>query len=409
MRDQAVFEISDLGHFRFVVSLAGVEFPYIFVGQRNSDECGTFLFYQIDSDESSVTWAAVQISFEDFDNLNRGKKSVQDCFWGPRRTPIDGYIVKSVSGEEKATCKLVSNIYSYLEDDEPFYPDEFIAEEHGSGPLSMFKNASLFSIVANENRFCLPEMTPARMNDYSENITRMLNSLPFKVNKKPNLCLISDHSFVICFEIVDDKCHDNPQQTKLDLNLEEESEAKAAVKAIKSLMAGNTSEEELVDNFKGNTEALDGFVSFVDSLRRFNKKGIVNVALSSPSEGQEKFRIEKQSVERITETVKKAKTIIKKSEVAQSGILKVRGKFKAVDQTGKTGFKFEPSNGSKMIRGYFECPEKTRDVSYTTNEEYLATFKIIVYKRGSWTSKPITQLVSAEVVSVYKQGSIFDK
>lgn len=317
--------------------------------------------------------------------------------------------MKSEAGKEVASCEKERNIFWRI-DHEPFYPDEFVPEQHGSGPLSLLLGHPVFSVVLDDDPYCLPEMTSTRMNESSKTITRLFNTLPFRIHNKPNYYFVSDHSFVINFEILDAYPEDeNPNQTKLDIDIEEESESEAAIKAVKSVIAGDTSEKELVENFKGDTDALDKCVAFVNSLKKFNPKGSIQVAVCSPDESMEHYEIGEKTMKIIAETAKKAKDVIRNEDAISSTMFRRSGQFKMIDHTGKTGFKFKCNGEDKLIRGYFDNPDEIRETQLATNKEYLAIFRQIVYKGDFGETKPIIRLISAEETKPPIQTSIFDE
>lgn len=108
------FCVENLGELEFVLRLIENDYPTAFIAKKVDSENELFIFDEYDNDETSVTWICAQISIDDLDDLNKGLKTLNSCFLGPRNTKKEGFLVTSKAGNKRATCFPLDDLTAYL-------------------------------------------------------------------------------------------------------------------------------------------------------------------------------------------------------------------------------------------------------------------------------------------------------
>lgn len=403
------FFINGLGHFEYVVTLLSLDYPETFVARKISEELELFIFDEVENTSESVTWVCSPISIDDLDALNKGTKTLNSCFVGPRNTPKPGYLVTSYAGKEQAEYKKIENLMPYISDIDVYVP-EFVEDKHGAGVLALATKKVLFSLVIDEKKYADPFIDIARLTDNTNSGKAFLTSLPYNIEIRNNkACIQSNQSVVINFEIADKKTEKNSKQLSIE-QVEDEIEnveAIAAVEAIELALTSGDDENKLISALGNNKKALKNYNRFVSSISKNKKdKQIVQIARpNSPSSVS--IGLSKTSLSSMA-TVAKESIKIMDEQKKQTGNIKCTGYFEMFDLKGKGRFRFICDDG-KIYRGT-KSPsfELKSDVIELRNSEYkyFVELEYSCYKVDGKDTDLSYELVSAEKERKPLQGEL---
>jgi hypothetical protein len=388
------FRVDKLGCFEFLVTLLEIDYPRIFVA-KIKDKPTIFLFDEIFFDDEKVQWACTQISFLEFDNLNRGMTTIRQCFFGPRSEIKKGFIITSERGREIASSESVNNVSKLIKNDD-FYPNEFVKEDHGNGPLSLLFNQSLLSVVLEQNPYSSPMLSVSGLISCLTLGKNMLNSMPFCIDAQNNQTFVSySHSVVLTFGISDKKDESiSPKQCSLiDQSFEETD---SAVFAFETIINEASTEKEIIDAFKGKKESIASCVSFIKAIEKNSNNNFAFFQLINSKESKnERKEISKNQIQKIETNARRSIEYIENSNKT-SEKLELSGYFIMVDYTGKRSFKFQSnSKQMKIIRGYLSDEFLYRKESIVMKDKiYKATFSKIVFLGEFGKSDPIFYLTT---------------
>lgn len=403
MNKGTTFVINGMGSLKIIASLLTVDYPRIFIAKTEENNPLLFIFEEIAVNDSVAMWAVSQITFGEFDGLNRGLRTVQDCYRGPRGEKRKGYRVTAYSNKNGADSEPVSDIFPLIKDG-AFYPDPFVDEQHGAGLLSLVYETKFISTVLDSSSFAPPLISSTRAENAIAKAKEMLASLPFSLKTKNVRASLSyGHSIVLNIELSDKE--KLPAFSLAEPS--EMSESSDASKALEVALSPSGTEVDVMNAFKGDKDAIKKCQSFVKEMRRNNPNGNTIFQIVDTKGGLSNSVIinkenDKLIQRKLSESIKGLETAIKKeNNFVCSGV------FLMLDTTGKMKFKFQSTspNGSKNL--YVGFSSKTfnsnnlklilRDYSYT------ATIEETIYEGVFGATKPVYRLINLAEADNYKQ------
>lgn len=390
------FVIEGLGELEFVVTLIESDHPVSFVAKKVNSDSIIFIFDEYDFDQDSVTWICSQISIDDLDKLNRGLKTFNSCFLGPRNSPKSGYIVNSRRGNEHATSTQVSDLTNYLAETDIFIP-QFVEDNHGAEVISLITKKVYLSLVLDSDKYADPFINFTNLKEKIENSRAFLNSLPFKITVKDNRTyLTNEHSIVVNFEISDKV--DKKANSKQCLIEEVETalrnkESDATIDSINSAMNCKNG-EELAYELQNDSLIINKFEKFINSFRKNEKEQLIQ--LVSPNKKTKQIKINNDAFNQLTKITGDARKIVencefKKTEKTVSGYfemfdIKGDGKFRLVSPIDQTEYQGKISNTFNIK----DSPVEIKDSTST----YSVVLEIFHYESQKQEAKPIYILKS---------------
>lgn len=393
------FYIKGLGEFEYVVTLLSIDYPETFVARKTSDELELFIFDEVENNKESVTWVCSAISVDDLDALNKGTKTLNSCFIGPRRTPKPGYLVTSYFGKEQAEYKSIDNMSPFVSDIDVYVP-QFVEDKHGTGVLALATKKVLFSLVINENKYADPFIDITRLTDSTNSGKAFLTSLPYNIEiRKNKACIQSNQSVVINFEITDKKDTKNSKQLHIKEveNATENVESIAAAEAIELALNSGNDENKLISALGNNKKSLKSYNRFVSSISK-NKKDNQIIQIAKPNGASNvSINISKESLNSMANVAKESIKIMNEQK-KQTGNLKCVGYFEMFDLKGKGRFRFICDDG-RIYRGTksssFDSKSDVIELK-DSDSKYLIYLECSSYRIDGKDTDLTYELVSAE-------------
>lgn len=403
------FYVDNLGELEFVVTLIENDYPVSFVAQMVNSETSLFIFDEYDNDDTSVTWICARISIDDLDDLNRGLKTLNSCFLGPRNTKKEGYLITSRAGNERATCEPLNDLTKYVAENDVFV-SQFVEDSHGSELLSLITKKNYASFVLDSKKYASGFLDFGEMKNKVENCRSLMNSLPFYITVKNNRTYISNsHSIVVNFEISDKKEKINKKQEKIK-EIEDElanRESDAAIETL-NLAFNSQNTNDFIGALKNNVASIDKFGNFIESFD--NKKTSDQILqLVSPNKKTKQIIINREKIDSLSNFVKDAKEKMK-DDKRKSFKTNDFGYFEKFDSKSEGKFRFISNiNKGAIYRGVksssfnaSEHPIEIKDPLCT----YSVTFECFYYEINGKTTKISYSLIAAKKESKPIQSSL---
>jgi hypothetical protein len=402
MKENSSFSVLGIGNLTIIASLLTIDYPRIFVAtkinlEENESDLLLYIFEEIKVDESSATWAVSQISFSDLDELNRGLRTVQDCFRGSRGQPKKGFIVTSKEGAKEATSEIIDNIYPYIQDGS-FYPDPFVEDQHGSGIVSLVNKSKFFSVVLEDSPNASPFISSERIQKALTKYNTFFSAVPYAIKTKNLRTLLSfGHSIVLSVEISDDYLGNGDKFSLFDNNGTESNEL---LDAMKTCISPKSSNIEIMNAFKGDKDVICKYQAFVREIRKNNSSGkTIFQFVDSQGGKSSSVIIDNQSEKIIYSNMSSSIQELEKAK-QKTSVFKCTGVFLMLDTTGKRRFKFKPNDTrtfGNLFKGFAASdfnPEKL--TLNLVDENYNATFLKTIFCGDFGETKPIFSLTKLE-------------
>lgn len=396
------FHIKTIGEVEYIATLLCVDYPITFVVRKVDSECELYIFDEIDNDDNSIKWICSRISIDELDGLNKGTKTLNSCFYGPRRSRKPGYLITSISGHDIAECQLIEDVSQYV-DKEEIYAPQFIKDDHGSSVLALATNKVLLSLVLNDEKYANPFFDISNLSDTASSGRTFLNSLPYNIVVKNNrACVQSNQSVVINFEISDKPLpNNNPKQLKMEEleNSINNSESKAALDSVKRAFESGGDQEKLINAFNSDKKVLQKFNKFIHTLKKNNNNGrsvqFVDSQDNSQSDG---ISLTNEVLDITTSNVVESIKVLERQK-KHTDTIDCFGYFEMFDNKGKRRFRFIGEDGI-VYRGITsnsfdisKCPIVMQDA----NRRYLIKMKCSYFViNGKQTKSPYELLFAKE-------------
>lgn len=414
--ENKIFVIENLGIFEFVVSLVTFDYPEVFVARRisNKNNCADlFIFDEIESTDDSVSWAATQLSFEQFGLLNKGRIRLDSCFYGDRGSPKKGYKITSKSGLEKATKIDVDDISSIINHELDYYVDQFVEDNHGIDALQLATGEKIVGVILDENERASPFINGSVVKDIINANSNFIKSLPYDLDTtRYNFAM--NQSVVVCFGLTN-KGKSDP--TKINLTEEEDANNKKmvndAIDLIQKALSPETSEGELLSSFSGQPEPIRKIKRVVNAIKKANPQGNTIVTFSSnKSEPSFQRIIINKNAEEIIKT--RSNSALKTIEEGpkSTNTINATGTFKMFDGTKNNGafvFRDEVTKTDYKGISHIEIKsfEKEELVMELFRRRYRAKITELIYSYGCNKSKSVFELEEIEPDDSQEQLDLF--
>ncbi len=394
------FHVKTIGEVEYIATLLCIDYPTTFVVRKVNSNCELYIFDEIENDDNSIKWICSRISIDEFDGLNKGTKTLNSCFYGPRRSKKSGYLVTSISGYEVAECQMIEDVSRYVSDEEIYAP-QFVKDDHGSSILALATDKILLSLVLNDEKYADPFFDITNLSDTASSGRTFLNSLPYNIVVRNNkACVQSNQSVVINFEISDKSLSDeNVNQLKIE-ELEADiknSESKAALDSIKRAFESGNDQEKIINAFNGDKNVLKKFNKFLGAIKKNKNDGraiqFIDSQNDSPSNG---VALTNEVLETTTANVVGSIKVLENQQKYTSEI-KCTGYFEMFDNKGKRRFRFIGDDGN-IYRGVAsnsfdisKCPIIMQD----SNCRYLVNMESSYFVINGKNTKSTYELLSA--------------
>ena len=404
--DNKIFVIENLGIFKFVVSLVSFDYPVVFVARRISNKensADLFIFDEIESTDDSVSWAATQLSFEQFNLLNKGRIRLDSCFYGDRGAPKKGFKVTSQSGLTKATKIDVDEVSRLINHELDFYVEQFAEDNHGIDILQLATDEEIFGVVIDEKERVDPFVNGRIVKDIIDTNSSFIKSLPYDLDTtKYNFAM--NQSVVVCFGLTNKNKVD---PTKIFLTEEENANNQKmiddAINLIQKAFSSETSEDELLSSFSGQPDPIKRIKKVVNAIKKANPKGDTVVAFSSK---KSKNNYKKIVINKSTETIikKRSNGALKTIEEGPKDTREIHatGTFKMFDGTKNNGaFVFKDERTKTDYKGISHIDVKSFEQEELIMELFKRRYKVkiieLIYSYDSNKSKSVFMLEKIEL------------
>lgn len=387
------FEIKGLGKFEHIANLKVIDFPRTFVCKliNKKDDINLYIFDEYENCDDYVCWACCPIAFEEFDRLNQGIQTIEECFIGPCGSDKNGFLIKNNVGEEQPTVTSVSAMPEKVCSGAT-YSERFIDECHGAGPLSLVYGKKIASFVLNNKKYSNPMFSNSVLSSNVTKIKSMFSSLPYSITTRNSLISLScAHSLVLNVVVSSKDESDN------ELNLQSMTESDEVFEALETILSTDSSENDVINAFRSKADAIDKFESFINT---FNDKILDNnpiVQLVDSNKTEPKIiPINKETKSII---VKKNKDCANKLKASKQRVSYHDdcGSFLMYDNTGKRGFKFRSDIENKIFKGFCVFEEESLENGITIKKKkYNIRVKTTVFEGDFGVSKPQYEIVLVE-------------
>lgn len=404
------FFIKNIGTLAYVASLVDIDYPRTFVCKRvDIRSTDLFLFDEYNHGDNFVEWLCVQISYNDLDRLNYGYITLESCFFGPRGTPKSGYIVVSRSDMDVAESRYLANISSLITDNQT-YIDSFVDDNHGAGLLSLVYGKPIISLVVKPEKFADPMISTTRITSGSSECIALMNALPYAIETRNNrMCVMASHSLVMYFE-VSDKKGKMFKQNVLSEDFEDNVESKCAFGAIETMLNKESTNEQVINAFKGDKKSIEKASNFIAEIKRNNKKNtlLLQAVDYSKNSSSKPFsfsgEIDNETVKYVKKKCNEVIEIIDNKDNHIIDTFVKQGQFLMLDTTGRRKFKFqstEKGDNGAVISGFADTKVNGLMVDDNGNKQYTVKIQSDVLKGKFGLSKPIYTLL--EIIDVTKK------
>lgn len=399
------FYINNLGEMKYIVSIVDFDYPRTFVCKRNGiKSVEIFLFDEYNHGDDYVEWLCVQISIDDLDRLNRGLSTLESCFYGPRNSGKNGYKVVSKKYDENATAVNIDNISTLVVNQQTFV-DPFITDSHGADLFSLVYDTPIVAAVIKPEKYADPMIDSTRVTSSSNDFKAMINSFPFAIETRNNrMCISPTHSLVLYFEVSDKKIV-GKDQLLISKEFDNNKETHEAMEAIRTVLNPNSTDEQIINAFKGDIKSIEKTRTFITEIKRNNKdKTVMLQAVDYSSNNNKGF--ESVFTEISTDIVKNTNIrcdevvqIINKDENHIYNTFKKTGQFLMLDTTGRKKFKFqstEKDDDGFIYSGFSDTAVNGLMVDDDRKKKYTVSIKSDILEGEFGRSKPIYTLLSID-------------
>ncbi len=396
------FFIKNLGEFEYLVTLLSVDYPETFVARKIGEECDIYIFDEIKNDENSITWICSAITIDELDGLNKGIRTLNSCFYGPRKTKKQGYLVTSSANKEEADCLLIDDTSKYVAERDVYVP-QFVEDNHGSSVLSLATGKVLFSLVLDDKKNADPFFDIRRLTTSTNDGKAFLQSLPYNISVKDNkACIQSNQSIVINFEISDKpiKLANSKQLTieQIDESIDN-VESLAALNAIEKAFNSGDDKEKLISALGNNKNAIKKYHKFVSTIsKNKNEKQLIQTIKPNFAKSNS-IELNKKSLQELSNQASKSIELMNSQSKKTSTIIKA-GYFEMFDIKGKGRFRFIADDktiyrGTKSnVFDINKCPIEMQD----SESKYIIEMNSLSYAIDGKETE-----LSYELVSVKKE------
>ena len=395
------FYVKNIGEVEYIATLFSADYPVTFVTRKVDSSCELYIFDEIKTDDVSITWICSRISVDEFDGLNKGTKSLNSCFCGPRHSKKQGYLVISKSGNEIADSVLIEDTSIYVGNEEVFVP-QFVDDNHGSNILSMATGKLLFSLVLNDERYADPFFDIKNMSDSATDGKLFIASLPYGISIRNNrACVQSNQSIVINFEISDKPIKEsNDRQLKIEQvdNETKNIESREALKSIQLAFESGNDSEKLLTALNNDKKAIKKFNKFLNTIKK-NKCGgrCIQFVDSNNEKPLKNILLTDEVVEIAYKNSNESLSIIDNQEKKRSHIIRT-GYFEMFDNKERRRFRFI-GDDKNIYRGIAsndfditKCPIIMQD----SKTRYIIKMEESYYIVNNRNTKPSYSLLSVE-------------
>lgn len=404
-----VFTIKDLGSFSFVVTLIEIDYPRTFVCKKaGCQSVELFLFDEFNHGTDFVEWICVQISVDDLDRLNRGYITLESCFYGPRKTPKPGYKIISKSNVEIADSLFIDDVSSLIIDNQT-YIEPFIEDSHGAGLLSKIYDCPIISLIIKPEKYADPMIETTRITSGSNDFKSMVNALPFAIETRNNrMCFSQTHSLVVYYEI-NDKKNVSPGQGLIGEEFEKNVETHNAFSAIKTILNSNSTDEQIINAFKGDIKSIEKTNKFISEVKRNNMHNAITIQAvdcsSGSSEKDVSFsnEIDTTVVKSVNQRCQDVVGIISQKDNHLISTFIKTGQFLMLDTTGRKKFKFQSTENDDegtIYSGFAGTGINGLMVDNGGDKKYTVRIQSDVLQGEFGSSKPIFTLL--EIIEIAK-------
>ena len=396
------FDIQGLGRLTYLVTLIDIDYPRAFVCKSiEPAPLELFVFTELDHGKDYLEWVCAQISVEDLDRLNCGMITLESCFMGPRKGPKSGFRVVSRADVERPEAVYVENISGLVKDHETFV-DPFVADNHGADLRSLVYQRPILAVVMKQDKYADPFFESTRSAACTQSFNAMGNALPYAIDiKRTRMGLSQSHSLVMYFEVFDKKSTEEGQQTISDA-FQGNPETRGAFEAIQSLLRSDSTPEQVINAFKGDTDSIKKTRDFIAEIKRVNPQNPVLLQTVDYSMGiassPEPFcsTIDDCVVGRAKEKSDAVQEIVDREESHKVSEFTTIGQFLMLDTTGKKKFKFqslEKGGVGEIVGGFSEADLNGITVDSSKGKTYKVKLKSDVLSGKFGVSKPIFTLL----------------
>ena len=397
-----VFTVNGLGKMKFIVSLVDFDYPRTFICKKiDKESLELYLFDEFDHDDSSVTWLCVNISLDDADRLNQGLITLESCFFEARGKQKSGYKVISRSGCREAEAESIENVSAFIETNNT-YVDEFVENAHGASLLSLVYEKPFVAFILKKGKNADPLIDTTRITSGSNCFKATCNSMPYSIETRSGRFYYSTtHSIVAYYEISDKKLVDDKQE-QLSEDFAINTETHEVVKAIHTLLDSNSTEEQIIDAFKGDKKSIEKVEDLIMEIKKNANDNHVEILAVDYSGGSEPVVPTSISIidkDTATGVKKKTKRVIDIIDMPNNHNVSeevVIGQFLMIDTTGRKRFRFQRITGSQIvstISGFANCELNGLTASKDGKKKYIVRIKTDVLKGEFGESKPIYTLL----------------
>lgn len=395
------FEIDGLGKFEHVANLKVIDFPRTFVCKRinKKNDISLFIFDEYENKNDYVMWACCPITFCEFDRLNQGTQTIEECFTGPFGSDKEGFLIKNISGDAQPSVIHVAVMPEKVRTGTT-YSESFVEECHGAGPLSLVYGKKIASFVLDNKKYNNPMFANSILSNNASKIKSMFSSLPYSIATRNSLISLSNAHSLVLNVIVSSRDEDDDE---LDLDVKNESDE--VFDALNTILSLDSTEADVINAFRSKTDAIDKFESFINSFdgEILDNKPLIQLVDSKKMD----VKIIPINKELKTGIIKKNKDCANRLKESEKQITyhDVCGSFLMYDNTGKRAFKFRSDIQNTIFKGFCVFDEDSLEKGITIKKKkYNIKIKTTVFQGDFGTSKPQYEIVSvaeAKIPSEY--------
>lgn len=400
------FAIDVLGTMKFIVSLIDYDYPRAFVCKKQKktfSELELFIFDEIDCGDDYVEWICAQISINDLDRLNRGIITLESCFFGPREGPKPGYKIISKNGENVASALLLDDV-SLLVTNNHTFVEQFVPNSHGVELMSLVYESPFLAVVAKDENYADPMIDSTRVAAGSNEFKTMANAMPYGIETRfSRMCYSSEHSVVIFYELSDKKSLSN-NQILLSDSFEQNCETRETFKALDILLSESSTNEQIINAFKGDKKSIEKAHKFISEIKKNNKKPTYIQAADYSSGITKPMKTTSRLInDDVVDSIKKRSqdvyAIIDSPNNHIINEFHKTGQFLMLDTTGRKRFKFqstEKDDYGVIYSGFSDVNLSLLSVDDSGKKRYVVRIKSDTLFGEFGKSKPSYTLMAIE-------------
>ena len=409
MREKTITISSNNKTIEYICDIFISQVQSVYLYRENGENASLLLLI---SNEDGLLYGT-PISFSQIDHLNQGKITLDLCFYGIRKTPKRGFVLKR--NDNQWLIDSINDIGAYYQLGNISVP-EFVENNHGVGLLTLVYKAHFLSLTIDKSDSAQPLVDADDLKRIVSSLKGIVKSIPFNIKKSGKIISFSDsHSVRACIEIGDIDDDKDMLTDKRDLK-----ESDKALDLLTRFILGDSLSKESIDEI---ADLCDGNKSFATSMQKniaklnFKTREKAEISLTKYSD-EERVKTDKRilddDMERsvLNNSIQIINSIEEKTK--KSFERHFTGYFEMIDTTGTREFKFKTMVGDspKTIRGRCSVSLDDKQIDLIVNNRVRKYDITVVQESNLSDNKSIDvvySLIDLEIAKNDEQLSLFNE